>query len=147
MASVEPPRWLSLWFPLVLFALLLGLGVRDDTDPAYAQRWWANYLMGLTYSFSYENEFGVVELATPVAAALGAIAGIAALRHRTRLPTGWFQGWVALVTLACVYLTGEELSWGQHFFGWDAPLGGPVSRLISTALARPAWNYTGRPVG
>jgi hypothetical protein len=66
----------------------------------------------------------MVELATPVASALGVVAGIATLRHRTRLPTGWLQGWVALVTLACVYLTGEELSWGP------APL-----RLVHTRVA------------
>ena len=125
MSLVEPPRWLWLWFPLLLFALLLVLGVRDDSDPGYIHRWWVNYLMGSTYSFSYENEFGIVELATPVASALGVIAGIAALRHRTRLPTPWLRGWMVLIALGCVYITGEELAWGQYFFGWDAPHGWP----------------------
>jgi hypothetical protein len=118
--SSEPPRWLWLWFPLILFALLLVLGVRDDTDVGYSHRWWADYL-------DSSSEFGVVELATPVASALGVIAGIAALRHRTRLPNGRLQVWVALVTLGCVYITGEEASWGQYLFGWDAAAWWPSS--------------------
>jgi hypothetical protein len=105
ISSVEPPRWLWLWFPPLL--LILELAVRVYSGAAYT-RW-------------FDNELGVVELATPVASALGVVAGIAALRHRTRLPRGWLQGWVALVTLACVYLTGEELSWGQQLLGWSTP--------------------------
>ena len=120
MSSAEPPRWLWLWFPLLLFALLLVLGVRDDSDTAYSRRWWADY-------FNAHSEFGFVELATPVAAALGVIAGIAALRHRTRLPTPWLRGWVVLVTLGCVYIGGEETGWGQYFFGWDTPVWWPGS--------------------
>ena len=87
--------------------MILELGVRVYSGAADT-RW-------------FDNELGVVELATTLCSALGVVAGIAALRHRTRLPTGWLQAWVALVTLACVYLTGEELSWGQHLFGWSTP--------------------------
>jgi hypothetical protein len=105
MSKEEPPRWLWLWFPPLL--LILELGVRAYSGAAYT-RW-------------FDNELGVVELATPLCSALGVVAGIAALRHRHRLPTGLLQGWVALVTLACVYLAGEELSWGQHLFGWSTP--------------------------
>ncbi len=105
LSATEPPRWLWLWFPPLL--LLLELGVRIYDEAAYT-RW-------------FDTELGVVELATPLASALGFAAGMAALRHRERLPSLWLQAWVALVTLACVYLTGEELSWGQHLFGWTTP--------------------------
>lgn len=113
--TVEPPRWLWLWLPLLLFTVLLLLAVRVDSDADYSSRWWTDYVG------AWDEQIGVVELATPVFSGFAAIAGIAALRHRHRLPTGWLQGWVALVTLACVYLTGEELSWGQHLFGWSTP--------------------------
>ena len=29
--------------------------------------------------------------------------------------------WVALAGLCLVYVTGEEVSWGQHLFGWATP--------------------------
>lgn len=105
ISSVEPPRWLWLWFPPLL--LILELGVRVYSGAAY-NRW-------------FDTELGVVELATPLASALGVVAGIAACCHWKRLPTPWLRGWVVLVTLGCVYITGEELSWGQQLLGWATP--------------------------
>lgn len=29
--------------------------------------------------------------------------------------------WVLLAFLACIYITGEETSWGQHIIGWNTP--------------------------
>jgi hypothetical protein len=43
------------------------------------------------------------------------------LRHRARLPTRWLRGWVALVTIGCIYITGEEVACGQYVFGWNPP--------------------------
>ncbi|MCA1852275.1 MAG: hypothetical protein LC647_07745, partial [Beggiatoa sp.] len=68
---MEPPRWLWLWFPPTL--LILELGVRAYDQAAYT-RW-------------FDNELGVVELATPLCSALGVVAGIAVLRRRTLLLT------------------------------------------------------------
>jgi hypothetical protein len=107
----ELPRWVWLWFPLALFFALLGLALRDDSDPTYTRRWWAQAL--IPYS-----EYDFIEQATAVAAALAVIAGIAALRHRHRLPSRWVRGWVAVVTAGCFYILGEEVSWGQYAFGW-----------------------------
>ncbi len=104
-AAAEPPRWLWLWFPPLL--LLLELGVRICDEAAYT-RW-------------FDSELGVVELATPLASCSAIAAGIAALRYADRLPAWWLRGWVLVVTLASLYLTGEELSWGQHLFGWTTP--------------------------
>ncbi len=28
-------------------------------------------------------------------------------------------GWIALAALSCFYVAGEEISWGQHIFGWE----------------------------
>jgi len=39
----------------------------------------------------------------------------------SKLPTARIRVWVLLTTLGCVYFAGEELSWGQHLFGWDTP--------------------------
>jgi len=101
---VAVPIWLWLWLPPLL---LLG------EQGAFG---WTFYLFDYIYS-----ESGAVELATPLASGAGAVFGIAALRHRKRLPTGWLRGWVALCSGGCVFFTGEELSWGQHLFGWATP--------------------------
>ena len=29
--------------------------------------------------------------------------------------------WLALCALGCFYIAGEEISWGQHIFGWTTP--------------------------
>jgi hypothetical protein len=112
---VEPPRWVWLWFPLLLFSVLLLLAVRVDSDPNYSRRPWADYLT------PWNEQTGVVELATPVFSTFAVIAGIAALRHRHRLPSRWTRVWVVLVTLACAFLTGEELAWGQNQLGFASP--------------------------
>lgn len=33
----------------------------------------------------------------------------------------WLKAWTALAAVCCVYVAGEELSWGQHIMGWDTP--------------------------
>ncbi len=101
----EPSRWLWLWFPPLL--ILFQYAVRYF-DPS-------------VYGRMFDNELGVVELATPVVLFGGIGVGVAALRYCQRLPAPWLGGWIALVTLACFYFAGEELSWGQHLLGWATP--------------------------
>ena len=33
----------------------------------------------------------------------------------------WLFVWAGLMTLACAYITLEEISWGQKFIGWSTP--------------------------
>ncbi len=33
----------------------------------------------------------------------------------------WLRIWMGLCTLACFYISFEEISWGQKFFGWASP--------------------------
>lgn len=103
----ELPRWLWLKFPLFLLGfLLLALWLLDAET---YQRW-----------FGYE--IGFIELLTPallVVAIFHGVRSLALLRNAT--PVSWLPGWVLLVALACIYFAGEEISWGQHFFGWQTP--------------------------
>jgi len=32
-----------------------------------------------------------------------------------------YKAWFALAFVCCVYVAGEEVSWGQHFFNWSTP--------------------------
>lgn len=33
----------------------------------------------------------------------------------------WLRAWVALASLCCFYVAGEEMSWGQHILHWSTP--------------------------
>jgi len=99
------PRWLWLWFPPVLLLLIVPIKV---IDPAF-------------YAAHIDGELGLIELATPLLSIIGAIIGFRLLRISDRLPSRRLRIWVLLTTLGCVYFAGEELSWGQHLFGWGTP--------------------------
>lgn len=96
---------LAIWLPLVLSAILLLVGL---ADPAFYARW-------------FDGEFGLVEL-TQLVPPVAAIVFISLMLRdgRTR-PEPGLRLWLILVALACVYLVGEEASWGQHYFGWGTP--------------------------
>ncbi len=34
-----------------------------------------------------------------------------------------YKIWFGLAFVCCIYVAGEEVSWGQHFFNWDTPQG------------------------
>lgn len=38
-----------------------------------------------------------------------------------KVKNGWLKAWTALAGICCIYVAGEELSWGQHIFGWATP--------------------------
>ncbi|MCB1747206.1 MAG: hypothetical protein H6977_11030 [Gammaproteobacteria bacterium] len=99
------PQWLWLWFPPLL--LLVMLPVRW-LDPAAYRAW-------------FDGEMGVVELATPVFALIGMVYGLRLLATLRRDGPSKLGLWVALLSAACFYLAGEELSWGQQLFHWHTP--------------------------
>lgn len=108
MARFRPeavlPRWWWLWFPPLL--LLVIAPVRIFSPEAYST--WI------------DGELGLIELSTPLIALVGAWFGLRVV-WMARGVAPAFTLWVALVTLACIYFAGEEVSWGQHLFGWHTP--------------------------
>lgn len=99
------PRWLWLWFPPLLLLLIVPIKIIDPT-------FYAAYIDG---------ELGLIELATPILSIIGAIVGIRLIRISAKLPSTRLRVWVFMTMLGCVYFAGEELSWGQHIFGWGTP--------------------------
>jgi hypothetical protein len=99
------PRWLWLWFPPIL--LLVIVPIKILAPEFYAAR--------------IDGELGLIELATPLLSIAGAVVGIQLLRQASRLPSNRLRLWLLATTLGCVYFAGEELSWGQHLFGWGTP--------------------------
>jgi len=101
----ELPAWLWLWVPPLMLV------------PIFASR-----LHGREFYVRWmESEQGLVENATALILVPAVVAGAMALRHRRLLPARWLAGWIALVALGCFYFAGEEVSWGQHWFGWATP--------------------------
>ena len=99
------PRWQWLWFPPVLLLIILPIRI---ISPEF-------------YSAHIDGELGLIELATPVLSLIGFVIGIATVRLAWHRVGKQERVWYLLVTLGCFYFAGEELSWGQHFFGWGTP--------------------------
>jgi hypothetical protein len=104
-SSAELPRWLWLWFPPILLLVIVPIKI---IAPEF-------------YSARIDGELGLIELATPLLSIAGAVVGLKMLALSARLPTRRIRVWVILTMLGCVYFAGEELSWGQHIFGWGTP--------------------------
>ena len=102
---IRLPRWLWLWFPPLLAIIVF---VTKFTSPAFYDRF-------------IEGEHALVELATPVVALCGFVVGLTMLRSLHEIPSRAMRLWVVLITLSCLYLGGEELSWGQQLFEWETP--------------------------
>lgn len=101
------PAWLRWGFPPLLLVVVYAARV---IDPVFYKRW-------------IESELGLIELATPIIALVA--AGLAwrvfdRLRRGGHAPA-LLLAWIAGLGCACVYLAGEELSWGQQLFHWSTP--------------------------
>ena len=109
MSRVRPPAvlpvWLWLWFPPILLAVIFPIRI---IDPGFYRVW-------------IDGELGVIELLTPVLAAIGAFYGVLLMRALREHGITLLFLWSFVMTAACIYFAGEELSWGQHLFGWSTP--------------------------
>ncbi len=103
--DLPPWIWLYLPFGLVLAVLLARLLTPD----IYLYETWV------------ESERGVIENGTAVALFPAVALGLRALRYRALLPSGWLTLWLAGLTAAAALFAGEEISWGQQWFGWASP--------------------------
>lgn len=97
-------KWLWLWLPLgiAMFPYVARL-INPATD---------NYVYG---------EQGIIENYTFVILFIAILLGIAAIVKMKTFKFPVFRFWLALLVFGCVYYAGEEISWGQHWFGWGTP--------------------------
>jgi hypothetical protein len=68
----------------------------------------------------FKGEFGFWELGTVFLALTASLLGLLILFGRPRIPSGPLRVAIGILALGCFYLAGEEASWGQHIFGWQA---------------------------
>ena len=101
----ELPSWVWLWLPPFM---IVTVYITKAVNKAFA-------------IYFVDSEQGIVEIGTFVVLLPAIYLGIRCWGRRHLLPRRWIGPWLLLVTLACVYFAGEEVSWGQQFFSWNTP--------------------------
>ncbi len=69
------------------------------------------------------EEFGILENLQVLTLGLACSYGVLIFQDQRALAYPWLVPWITLTMVGCLLLIGEELSWGQHFFGWTTPVG------------------------
>ncbi|MEM6999124.1 MAG: hypothetical protein AAF419_04750 [Pseudomonadota bacterium] len=69
------------------------------------------------------GEQGIIENFTFLILAIAIVLGIKAIFRMETFPFAFFKWWIGLLVVGCIYYAGEEISWGQHWFGWVTPDG------------------------
>lgn len=101
-ASVQLPRFVWLWVPILLMIgdLLCEVFVPAGLKPQF-------YSEGGPHE-KFQALFMLIGL-------------IYAVRLFFLVEGKWLKIWFGVAALSCLYVGGEEISWGQHFFGWATP--------------------------
>lgn len=106
--AVMPPISISrlfwLWLPLGAFVAMLAV---ERGVPASYHEW----LVG---------ENGPYEMIQVVVAAAAFVCALYILA-RMKNVSSWIYAWIGLAALGCLYIAGEEISWGQHLLEWTTP--------------------------
>lgn len=95
-----------LWFCLPILVALFPYVMRiisTETD---------SYVFG---------EQGFIENYTFIILFIAIVLGILSIKKMSSFEYSFFKFWLALLVLGCIYYAGEEISWGQHWFGWGTP--------------------------
>jgi hypothetical protein len=105
-------RRLCVWLPLGTLGVYL-VGLLAVPKPA-----------GLLWTLVF-SERSLIELGTAACFLWAAGVGFALWRRtgETALPGAprWVRGWYLLFALAALFVALEEVSYGQHLFGWSCP--------------------------
>lgn len=99
------PLWLTLILPLVLHVAQVVVMLA-----------WPDFEQRVVY-----GELGILENLTVIAGLWAAVVAFNLARRQGPVGLRRVRSWFALVCLGCLYYVGEEISYGQHFFGWEAP--------------------------
>ena len=104
LAKNDPKRDEAWWWmavPLLMAAIIIGIA-------QIAPLWYQSYM--------HPEGYGVLELLHFFVPLAAMFIGIKLLFNTQIRVSRLLTGFVSLATLACLYVAGEEMSWGQHFF-------------------------------
>lgn len=105
MTQYRPAKIWWLWVPLVFLAVQLVIERVFDQPTLVIMH---------TEGGPHES----LQFFLLVAALIVAVRTLIGFPVRAR---PWLAGWVALAAVCCLYVAGEEVSWGQHIIGWTTP--------------------------
>ena len=101
------PRAAWLW--CIPIPLLIQLGAWQlDNEGKFFARW-------------IESEAGLIENATAILLIFATIMSLRVGFKLFKCVESMYSMWFFGVALVCFGFAGEELSWGQHWIGWDSP--------------------------
>ncbi|WP_282606724.1 hypothetical protein [Pelagibius sp. Alg239-R121] len=100
------PKWVWLWLPLAVAVVLAFIG---QVAPDFYSVWFGS------------EERGVLELSHALIPLAGFFLSLRILFMPQVRSFKWLWLWVVLAALGCLYIGGEEASWGQHYMQWDTP--------------------------
>ena len=103
----ELPAWFWLWLVLLPLAAQLATKALVQDDAVYLA--------------IFETEFGIIELLTAFLLLPAAALGLMSARFFWRAGKAIEAVLLVGFALACIFLCGEEVSWGQHVFQWSSP--------------------------
>ena len=98
-------KMLWLWLPLASFVILAVMSVTLPPD----------------YYMYIVEENGLLEILHFLVSGIAALIGVCLLFKLDFRTQKLLALWVLLGTLGCIYISGEEISWGQQFFRWTTP--------------------------
>lgn len=103
--TAPPPLWFWLILPMATAVILSVLGTM-------APDFYGKYI---------EPEIGVLETLQVFQLVAGAVLAALLVKRPEVRRTPWLTAWAVLALISCIYVAGEEASWGQHVFAWTTP--------------------------
>lgn len=105
MKQLEPYRFFWFWLPLGGMAIQIAIEVALDPKT-----------LSILHSEGGPHEFlQFIVIGSAFCVAVRTLTGFPVRQFP------WLGAWVGLAALCCFYVAGEEISWGQHLFGWTTP--------------------------
>lgn len=69
---------------------------------------------------SWHEENGLLEMLHTGVIFVALIYGLITIPSVLKLNNLFLRVWLFIACIGCLYITGEEVSWGQHIFGWES---------------------------
>ncbi len=79
-------------------------------------------LMGTHTDGYMYGEKGFIEIITVIFLLTAIISCLLFLFTKEKVQFTSLKAWMVLFLLGAIYYAGEEMSWGQHYFGWATPV-------------------------
>ncbi len=105
----SPGRDEAWWWLVIPFACSAGLFVIN----AISADFYDKYIQPEGYGFLEFTQFAVL--------VVGFFISLALFRFRIVRTNKLLTAAAIIFALTCLYIAGEEMSWGQHFFNWSTP--------------------------